>query len=720
MTFDAAGEQNELESRTPLDPLVGSVLDSRYRIVSRMAHGGMGSVYVANDERLDRLVAVKIIHQHLAESHKYSARFRREARAAARISHPGVVPVFDQGEIDGRNYLVMELIDGENLRTYLTRIQPYSVELVLDFTAQILQAVVAAHQVEVIHRDLKPENVLIDTNGQVRVVDFGLSRSATDTSLSSTGSVFGTISYLAPEVITGNRADARSDIFAVGVMLLEMLTAQQPVNGDNPVHIAYQLINQDLPAPSTLVEWLPPEVDELCARLCARDPDSRPQTAKVAVDLVQSVRKQLPESIFRRRLPGFNASNADGSAAGSDVTIEVPQPQPTAIYPALTELTTLESGSVLESPTESKPASSSAFLAQPAGDSSIDDSQPTILLEASAKTAKDLQDSAQSLPTDSTSLEPQIVHASGSIDVEVKQPDHKHRKSLFALLAVLIVVVAGFGIGWWWNQYGPGSYRMVPDLAEMTQSGAIEELRTRQLASIINTEYSDTVAEGLVTRTEPVAGSSIHKDDEIIIYVSLGVLMLDVPEALVGQTLEEAEQAIQDTGLTVGEVTEEYSRTAAAGTIISVDPGEGETIRHDQEVNLVVSLGRQPVEMPQVVGTTRAEAEQALSELGLSANITEAYSDTVAEGSIISQSSAAGSTVYDGDTINLVVSLGPEYVEVPDVFGKQLEEAQEILEAAGFVVEVNQIASFFNTVGTQNPQAGTQARRGSTVTIGVV
>ena len=159
MTFDAAGEQNELESRTPLDPLIGSVLDSRYRIVSRMAHGGMGSVYVANDERLDRLVAVKIIHQHLAESPKYSARFRREARAAARISHPGVVPVFDQGEIDGRNYLVMELVDGENLRTYLTRIQPYSVGLVLDLTVQILQAVVAAHQVEVIHRDLKPENL---------------------------------------------------------------------------------------------------------------------------------------------------------------------------------------------------------------------------------------------------------------------------------------------------------------------------------------------------------------------------------------------------------------------------------------------------------------------------------------------------------------------------------------------------------------------------------
>lgn len=624
-----------------------------------MAHGGMGSVYVAEDERLDRQVAVKVIHPHLAESPKYSARFKREAQAAARISHPGVVPVYDQGSVDGRGYLVMELVDGKDLRTYLISRQPYTLAAVLDLVSQILRAVAAAHQVGVIHRDLKPENVLVTENGQAKVVDFGLSRSATDASLSSTGTVFGTVNYLAPEIAVGERADARSDLFSVGVILFELLTGRQPGEGDNAVQIAYQRVNQDIPLPSSEVSWLPTEIDELSATLCARNASERPESAAQADALVQKALAALPDELLERPLPALQA------AAGADT--EVDQSTPTSA-----------------------------------------DTRPLGEMNWSALTLTEIP------------VEQQVVHTSGAIEAVQENPGNSNRKRLILLLVVVLIIAGALGVWWWWAQYGPGAYRTVPDLTGMSQSGAVAQLRDMELASEITTEFSDDVDEGLVIRTDPEAGGSVHKDGEIIVYVSAGVQMLQIPADLIGLTLEEAEAAIVEAGFSDVSVQEAYSRDAPAGTVTSIDPGEGETVRHDAQITLTVSMGPEPVTMPQLVGTSWEEARQQLDDLGLSANVTEQYSDEVAEGVVISQGSDAGTTLYDGDSIDVVVSLGPEYVEVPNVYGRQVEEATQILEEAGFVVEVNRIASFFNTVGAQSPSAGEQARRGSTVTISVV
>ena len=213
--IDADGQ----DSSMPADPLIGLLVDDRYRIQARLARGGMATVYVAHDERLDRPVALKVMHPHLAESADFVARFRREARAAARIVSPGVVSVFDQGVIHGQGFLVMELIDGTNLRALLQAQGAFTVSQSLQYTQDILEALRAAHRVGVIHRDIKPENVLVPSEGPVRVTDFGLARAASEVSMSTTGSMLGTVAYMAPEIATRGVCDARTDIYAVGIML---------------------------------------------------------------------------------------------------------------------------------------------------------------------------------------------------------------------------------------------------------------------------------------------------------------------------------------------------------------------------------------------------------------------------------------------------------------------------------------------------------------------
>ena len=220
------------------DPLIGLLVDERYRVTRRLARGGMATVYVAQDERLDRPVALKVMHPHLADSAAFVERFRREARSAARIVHPGVVSVFDQGIVTGQGFLVMELIDGTNLRQLLRAQGAFTIPQALRYTTDTLEALRAAHRVGVIHRDIKPENILVPTDGPAKVTDFGLARAASEVSMSSTGNMLGTVAYIAPEIATTAEADARSDIYSVGIMLYEMLTGAVPWAGESPLQIA--------------------------------------------------------------------------------------------------------------------------------------------------------------------------------------------------------------------------------------------------------------------------------------------------------------------------------------------------------------------------------------------------------------------------------------------------------------------------------------------------
>ena len=284
------------------DPLTGRVLDGRYRIGSRIARGGMASVYEAIDLRLDRTVAVKIMHPGLGDDDEFAARFVREARAAARLSHPNVVAVYDQGDDDGTVFLAMELIPGHTLRDTIGKESPMSPARALALLEPVVSALAAAHRAGLIHRDVKPENVLIADDGRVKVADFGLAKAVSaDTQHTATGGVLiGTVSYVAPELVVEGRSDARADVYAVGVILYELLTGHKPHEGETPIQVAYKHVHEDVPPPSGLVPGIPAYVDALVARATARDREQRPADAGVLLHHLRRVNQALTEGVRRR------------------------------------------------------------------------------------------------------------------------------------------------------------------------------------------------------------------------------------------------------------------------------------------------------------------------------------------------------------------------------------------------------------------------------------
>ena len=286
--------------RDASDPLVGRLLDQRYRIGPRIARGGMASVYEATDIRLDRVVAVKIMHPGLGDDGEFAARFVREARAAARLSHPNVVAVFDQGDEHGTVFLAMEYVPGHTLRDVIRKESPMAPAKALALLDPVLNALGAAHKAGLIHRDIKPENVLIADDGRVKVADFGLAKAInSETQHTATGGVLiGTVSYLAPELVVDGNADARADVYAAGVVLYELLTGRKPHEGDSPIAVAYKHVHEDIPPPSAVVPGLPAYVDALVARATARDRSHRPADARVLLHQVHRVKQALDEGVM--------------------------------------------------------------------------------------------------------------------------------------------------------------------------------------------------------------------------------------------------------------------------------------------------------------------------------------------------------------------------------------------------------------------------------------
>ena len=637
------------------DPLIGLLVDERYRVTRRLARGGMATVYVAQDERLDRPVALKVMHPHLADSDAFVERFRREARSAARIVHPGVVSVFDQGIVTGQGFLVMELIDGTNLRQLLRAQGAFTIPQALRYTADTLEALRAAHRVGVIHRDIKPENILVPTDGPAKVTDFGLARAASEVSMSSTGNMLGTVAYIAPEIATTAEADARSDIYSVGIMLYEMLTGAVPWAGESPLQIASHHVSDNVPSPSAAQPWIPREIDDLVAALTAREPANRPADASDAIDLVARAAAAIPSDLANRRAE-VALEERHRASETSALNTEIMPAQFTRPLPA--------------------PASSSVAL----------------------------------------------VHTSGATQVAAaaSPPKKSARAAAWIVLVVLLLVVAGLGGRWWWTEYGPGSYLTMPETTGRTLTDVQADLDALGLHTQVEEEFSDDVDTGSVTRSDPEGGSSVHKRTQVQLYVSKGVDMKTVPE-LTGKSQDEAQRSLTEAGLAVGAVTDAYSEDVPQGQVISQSVAAGTSLAHDSAVDIVLSKGRQPLTVPTLSGLSASAAKSAIEDLGLVAAPTDAYSDTVAEGQVISQQTREGSTLHRGDSVAYTVSKGPEKVAIPDVVGLQREEARSRLESAGFTVKEEAIlGGFFGTVRSSDPAAGTMTKKGSTVTITIV
>jgi eukaryotic-like serine/threonine-protein kinase len=665
-------------------PPIGQLLDGRYRVESLIARGGMATVYLGTDTRLDRTVALKIMHAELANDEDFVRRFVVEARSVARLSHPNVVTVFDQGT-DGRTlYLAMEHVPGRTLRDLLNERGQLSPREALDIMDGVLAGLAAAHDAGIAHRDVKPENVLLTDSMAVKVADFGLARVLAGVSQTKSGMIIGTAAYLAPEQVAGQTADARTDVYAAGVMLFELLTGTQPHTADTPLAVAYKHVNEVVPPPSSVVPGLPSALDTLVALATSRDPELRPGDAGQFLSAVTGVRQDLP--------PAGPGVPAPGGTPPAGLAVP-PLPWPGAasdgpghdLVPGMAPTARQSFGSPYPGP---GPASATQQF-QPAP--YRPGSQHTLIVSGGA--------------------DPPYGRA---------RPQHGQREPrlqrlLFsrrlAYLAAAFAAVLIVGVAAWWLT--TGRYTDVPRVTGLTLTAAKGELSAAGFTvTTAAPQLDNRFAKGQVIRSVPAAGQRVAKGGQITLIPSAGPHRIPMPQ-VTGLTLPAAQAALRHAGLTPGPVMKQTSSTIAAGIVVSTTPAAGGMWPQPQPVRLVVSAGP-PV--PDFVGQPQGAAEGWASANGVSLDeVTTAKSDAPA-GTITRQSLPPGSAFTRGQVIIITISAGPPQVAVPNVDGMSVEQAAQTLGKLGFSVQVNQVGPV-DTVFHYSPN--TQAPKGSTITLWV-
>ncbi|MEV0524732.1 Stk1 family PASTA domain-containing Ser/Thr kinase [Streptomyces sp. NPDC050439] len=646
------------------DPLVGQVLDGRYRVDGRIAVGGMATVYRAVDTRLDRVLALKVMHPTLAADVSFVERFIREAKSIARLSHPNVVGVYDQGADGAYVYLAMEYVAGCTLRDVLRDRGALQPRAALDILEPVLAALGAAHRAGFVHRDMKPENVLIGDDGRVKVADFGLVR-AVDTVTNTTGTVLGTVSYLAPEQIEHGTADTRVDVYACGVVLYEMLTGAKPHSGESPAQVLYQHLHEDVPPPSAAVPGLAVELDELVASATARTPDVRPYDAVALLGQARVARSALSVEQLDAVPPQAHA--ADHDDARRDNSDDRTNVIPRAVRPVQLPL-----------PTD--------------GDQDRQDQLNRTSILASPPPP------------------PAPPAAPGRRGLDPR------RRTLAVVAAVLLALGLGAGV-WYINS---GQFTKVPPLLAKTESAAKKRLGEEGLeVNAVKRAYSDTDKRGTVMATDPEAGERIRDNDGVTLTISKGPEIVKVP-SLSGTPLAKAKDELKDAGFAPGMTNKAFSDEVRKGSVIGTDPKAGIKRKAGSAIAITVSKGPE-VEVPDVTGDSQADATSELEDLGLKVEIeTKRIHSDEDKGTVLDQSPREGQKrLAEGDTVKLTLSKGPEMIEVPDVEGMKVDEATQELEAVGFDVDKDRglLGLFADKVESQSVEGGDKAPKGSTITI---
>jgi serine/threonine-protein kinase len=665
------------------DTLVGRLVDGRYEVVGRVARGGMATVYEALDVRLQRRVALKVMHEVLAEDPEFVERFITEARSAARLSHPGIVAVFDQGRDGPIVYLAMEYVAGRTLREHLRgrgRLEPAEALAVVE---PVLGALAAAHRSGLVHRDVKPENVLVADDGGVKVADFGLARAVDRGSTVTRGVLLGTVAYVSPEQALGQAATPRSDVYAAGILLFELLTGRPPHSGLTDYVVVRKHIEEDVPPPSSAAPGVPRLVDELVRRATAREPAHRFADAGEFAGALRRARRAI-----------------------DDVPLEI-EPWDAAGVSATQALAAQQAGNGTYAPLQPRtpppPAPANPYAVPP-----VDLRTAVITAPGNGHASGRVAGTGQVPPGGPPAPRPG------------QQPvPQRRRGGRLAFLMVLLLAV-GTAVGAWY--LGSARYTTTPSLLTLTvaeaQARAAEDGLT---ATEAGTGFSETVPVGQVVATRPEPGERLLESDPIELIVSKGPERYAVPE-LTGKTLDEARGLLtnDETRLAVGRVDERFDDVVPAGVVVSQGTPPGEQARRDQPVDLVVSKGREPLTVPDVTGQPADQAQQTLEGAGFAVARAEAFSADVPRGQVVETDPAAGEDAFRGDTVTLTVSRGPEEVEVPEVEGKDLEEARQILEGLGFVVEVTQVLPGGpNDVLRVTPGEGSELENGATVRLWV-
>ncbi|MFJ6630262.1 Stk1 family PASTA domain-containing Ser/Thr kinase [Streptomyces sp. NPDC091376] len=629
------------------DPLVGQVLDGRYRVDARVAVGGMATVYRAVDTRLDRVLALKVMHPDLATDATFVERFIREAKSVARLSHPNVVGVYDQGAQGAYVYLAMEYVPGCTLRDVLRERGALQPRAALDILEPVLAALGAAHRAGFVHRDMKPENVLIGDDGRVKVADFGLVR-AVGSVTNTTGSVLGTVSYLAPEQIESGTADTRADVYACGVVLYEMLTGGKPHSGDTPAAVLYQHLNEDVPAPSAAVPGLAPELDGLVASATARDPRARPYDAVALLAGTREARAALGDDQLDAVPPRARTADPGGAARAEDRTSVIARPLPTegeAVH-RTSRLEMPPPGPARPARGRRRPVPRRGMLAAVvavllvlgvgAGVWYINSGQftrvPTVLGQSEAAARERL--TAAGLDVERTTKGFSDVYRRGTVMDVDPDPGGRIRDNGSVTLVI---------------SRGPEIVK-VPKVEGLPLAEARSALRRVGLApGVVTREFSEEAAQGVVISSDPAAGTDRRPDSAVALVVSKGA-PVDVPD-VTGESVEDATSTLEDAGLKVTVAAGRVHSPADAGTVATQSPAEGRQAATGDTITLTVSKGPRMIAVPDVTGDKLEDARSELEQAGFEVKVERAFpflGDTVE-----SQSVEGGGKAPEGSTITI-------------------------------------------------------------------
>ncbi|MBC2680930.1 Stk1 family PASTA domain-containing Ser/Thr kinase [Corynebacterium sp. 4HC-13] len=688
----------------------GDLVDNRYRIGARIARGGMSTVYTAVDTRLDREVAVKVMDPSLAKERTFRTRFEREARAVAKLNHPALVNVFDQG-VDGELvFLVMELVVGGSLRELLKERGPMPPHAALAVMKPVLTALSVAHATGMVHRDIKPDNVLISDTHQVKLADFGLVR-AISTGVNSTaatsadGTVIGTVGYLSPEQVQGKSLDQRSDVYSAGVLLFELLTGHTPFHEDTPIATAMARLHRNVPLASGEINGVPEVIDELITVATSREPDQRYADGAAFLEAVDEAARRLslpsflvpsPEnSAVRRALAGADFGERlswdDESMSTRAVNLEsqqVTKDSPVFDRPEMTAHTQLQPEQALrphhDRPQQDAHSPDAAYPMNPAWN---------------------VPPGQQPYPSASMHHSPAgSVVASNGLHQQTPTISNRSTGRTVVWVLIILILVALIATGSWWLT--SGRYGEVPNVLGMDQATAQATVESAGFTSTLEQRYSDDDARDAVIGTDPSFGVRTPRGSQVSVLVSLG--KPTVPQPGTDDNFSSYTSRLSERTLTGVLGDEVFSEDVAKGDVATTTPPVGREVPTHSTVKVHLSKGPRPVTIPDVEGQSESRAKRTLASANLNVNsIIKEFSDRVEEGYAIGTQPGEGKEVAGGSDVTLVMSNA---IKVPDVTGMNEDDARKTLREAGLSPITSDPVSDRNVdngeVAEQSPASG--------------
>ena len=629
-----------------MSDLSGELIDGRYQLISQIAQGGMASIYSAIDTRLDRKVAVKIMHPHLAQDEAFVNRFIREAKAAAALTHPNAVSVQDQGwNTNGvpAVFIVMEMVEGHTLREYLDESGKFGVAQTLQYLTAILGALAAAHKLGIIHRDIKPENILISNDGRIKIADFGLAHGALigSTLTAESSVVLGSVSYLSPEQVQRGISDSRSDVYSTGILAYELLVGEKPFSGDSPIQIAYMHVNNRVPRVSQSRSDIPKELDDLIYSATSTNPDERPRDAGIFLNAIQDIARSIDPK--RNQL---------------SLELDIPLQK------------------ISEKPSRTKKKTKSE-------------------------------------PVREVTQEKPIREMTAGTKRRISKRVRRNR-IIAAMLAVAL------GITGWYVLVGPGSRIVVPSIVGASVDEANAALSPLGLRSeVVEKRFDEDIAAGKILESDPSGGGKIDAGGSVKLVISKGQERYVIP-VLTGLTPEVAVKTLTTQPLKSAGIVEEFNSTIPKGLVISTNPSNGQKVKRDTPVTILVSKGIEEVALTTYVGQSGDQAQNELTDAGFNVESSFAYSETIAAGAVISQTPSGIVSAPKGTTITLVVSKGSKFVFIPNVYSIETNKAIATLKDLGLKVKVRSIGKkSVKNVTNVSPKVGAKVLRGTVVTITV-